>query len=208
MKFNYQTFKGLVTILTLVFLISCTDENNNHKFLVAAGNNKVTAHKIKFNSDYLSPLYEIEFKCVNPVNYSQDSLELISFKLIEINDYEHLKLIREKNISKLQDFRLEEKNQLIHTIKFPRDSKSRQSSRKTRKNGCNSAFNELIRIEYNLDATNNQNHVKILGYSNSLSTSSKIFDWEYFLSDKENIYNMYTKSFIKCNHKWNLKLNI
>jgi len=192
-----------ISVLTMFIIISCT-ENKNHDLLILSNNAEQISYEFKVNSEYISPLYELEFKCLNTDHYSSDSFELVSYKMIEITDYEDLKIKREINGSKLNGFRLENKNSMIHMVNFPDDSESRKTSIKKMKTICESPYNELLRIEYKLESNKNQNQVKILAYSNSRITDEKTFDWKYFLTNKENLYNIY-KEYVKCKHKWKMK---
>jgi len=72
-------------------------KKTNHDILNFTNKAEQFSHKIKINSEYISPLYEIEFKCLKVERYSADSFKLISYKLIEISDYENLKINRVKH---------------------------------------------------------------------------------------------------------------
>ena len=200
-------------MLFAILSFSCNEEvtyNGNHNTVVVNETDKIKKHKIKFNTQHLSPLFLIEMRCTNPKNFNKDSIEFISYQKIEISDYDKLSIIEEKNKLKFLGFTLEENKKLVSRIFYPTNAVSRYASilkNIKRKKKCISEFNSLMRIEYNLDQEEGikYRYAKVLGYSNSSSTNVGNFDWNYFFTNPDNLYNIYSGD-RNCNKKW--KFNV
>lgn len=198
MKSTFKIIAVISAFLFLLLLCSCGEDLNHNLTTVKKKQEKI--HKIQLHENVLSPLYEIEFKCINPDNYSQDSFEFINYRIVDIKDATNLELIQNKN-----GFEIIQDGRKVHATKYPSMAKSRASSIVNNKSKCNSVYNELFRIDYSLEhpIDSQHKHVKIFAYSTDPFTKNESFNWQYFLENKENLFNMY-KARLSCNVKWKL----
>ena len=191
------------SLLALLIFSACTTiADLNHQTISLAKYANNDHYKVDFVATPVDVLYEIEFKCINPMSYSKDSMVYVSHKLIPVNQLEEVILIQDNN-----GFSLKAPNNIMHTSDFPTEAQNRRTSISMSWANCLSIYNEISRIEYNLpnDSNPQHNHIKVLAYSTSPFSQMSGFDWNYFFNNPKNIFDIYTLT-SDCNHDWDLKL--
>lgn len=189
-----------ITAFLIFTLLSC-NENLNHNITLINDQISSREYKIEFHNDHINSFYELNFKCLNPISYSKDSMEFISFKSININS-EELILSKEN-----KGFTIKNENNLIHKVDYPKNSKNKVNSISKIKKSCISEYNELLRIKYdmNTDSITKENYIKVIAYSSSPFTKDDNFNWNYFSSNKDNLFEIYKRN-LSCDKKWKIKM--
>lgn len=197
--YNLMMMKNTILLFFVVVLAACKPDVS---FEIKPLDKKNNTYSISIDSDYVSPLYEIEFKCLNTKNFSQDSFELISYKLIDIENPRNLSFSKNK-----KGFQIKQNKQVLHKLEYPKNAKSKKNSITNSKNKCISHFNQLLRIEYTYDVDNQlrNRYVKLLGYSSSSMSDVEGYDWDYFFNSKENLFYFFRENF-DCEHDWDKKV--
>ena len=184
-------------LLLVIFLFgACKQERLNHQLIPIKESKLKKASKLELYSDYNSPLFVVQLKCLNKESYSADSIEFIAYEFL---DYHQLNKLIVQHVP--DGYKLIETDRLTHKIEFPENAKSKRFSAISKRGYCESPFNELLRIEYELDDDPKANYTKILGFSNLTFTNTDDFDWDYFVSNNDNMFHFYRNNF-ECVYNW------
>jgi len=174
-----------ILFLSIIIVTASCKEEKLHEFVEVNSNNNTQKYLLNFRNESISKLHEMEFAIPSSRSYSADSIVPLNYNSIDLGTFEELSISKTK--SQVDIFN---GDKLIYTFAYPEHINPTDFTMLNWITNSNSKHIKLLSCTYKDSAySNDRSIVKILGYSNAPITNHKDFNWEFFLTDKDNLFN-------------------